>query len=187
MIVDIKNELFKLKMGIEDQNLRENKRLTEDKKQRIKFLRTELKRVMDTMLVQDISVKVHLRMQDMMKQFSKMDDKTVFSLEALCDFIQLNQYDSIVSTVRSIVDDVDLSEIEGIRSTVNELQMAAQNIQIKWMATDEILFNFIEKLQPNRISEVELCKVTQKMFAQINQKFVKINEALAQIYRDDCE
>lgn len=42
---------------------------------------------MDTMLVQDISVKVHLRMQDMMKQFSKMDDKTVFSLEALCDFI----------------------------------------------------------------------------------------------------
>jgi hypothetical protein len=71
--------------------------------------------------------------------------------------------------------------------TVTMVMMAAQNIQIKWIASDEILFNFIDKLQPNRISEIELCKVTQKMFAEVNEKFVKINQALAEIYRDDCE
>lgn len=55
------------------------------------------------------------------------------------------------------------------------------------MASDEILFNFIDKLQPNRISEIELCKATQKVFAEINEKFVRINNILAEIYRDDCE
>jgi hypothetical protein len=90
MIINIKNELFKLKMGIEDQNKRENMKLTADKKAQIKNLRTELKRIMDTMQVQDISLKAHTRMSDMMKQFSKMDDRVVFSLEALCDFTQLN-------------------------------------------------------------------------------------------------
>lgn len=125
MVVSIKNELFKLKMGIEDQNMRENKKLTEEKKAQIKNLRTELKRIMDIMQVQDISVKVHTRISDMMRQYSKMDEKVVFSLEALCDFISLNQYDSIVSRVRLLVDSVDSSEIEPIRATVNMLMMAA--------------------------------------------------------------
>ena len=61
---------------------------------------------MDTMIVQDISVKVHTRMQDMMNKHSKMDDKVVFGLEALIEYIEINQYDQIVSKVRSIVDSV---------------------------------------------------------------------------------
>lgn len=93
MIINIKNELFRLKMGIEDQNMRENMKLSEEKKAHIKSIRTEIRRVMDTMQVQDISVKVHTRIQDIMNKHHKMDDKVIFGLEALMEYIEINQYE----------------------------------------------------------------------------------------------
>jgi len=51
MIINVKNELFRLKMGIEEQNERENLRQSQEKKERIKAIRTDIRRVMDTMIV----------------------------------------------------------------------------------------------------------------------------------------
>lgn len=103
MVVNIKNEMFKLKMGIEDQKMLENKKLTEDKKARIKALRTEIKRIMDTMLVQDISLKVHTKITKVDESSIRMDERMVFGLETLCEFIELNQYDSIIKKVKEVV------------------------------------------------------------------------------------
>lgn len=128
MIINIKNELFRLKMGIEEQNERENQRISQEKKAHIKSIRTEIRRVMDTMIVQDISVKVHTRMQDIMSKYNKMDENVVFSLEALIDYTKINQYDQIVKKVRDIVSQVQEDEVEGIRATVGEINMAVQNI-----------------------------------------------------------
>ena len=69
-------------------------------------------------------MKVHKRITDMMTKHHKMDDKVIFGLEALIEFIEINQYDSIVQKVRAIVDGVNSNEIEGIRATVGEIMMA---------------------------------------------------------------
>lgn len=61
------------------------------------MIRTEIRRVMDTLLVQDISLKAHNRVNDIMKKYSKMDEKVVFSLESLCEFANINQYDEIAT------------------------------------------------------------------------------------------
>jgi len=60
----------------------------------------------------------------MMNKHHKMDDKVVFGLEALVEYIEINQYDSIISKVRHIVSGVSSDEIESIRGTVGEMNMA---------------------------------------------------------------